>query len=716
MKYRFLIFALLASCCGLGGCIYDDEPECCPSEKVAVEIRIAPENPDYITRSTDENTIRDLNFYLCDRAGGVVLHSYQTAATLRFECLPGDYTLYVVANAHTDMGNASAEMPESYTVPNTSENDDLIMTAVQPITIPAEAGTVLLPALQVRRTVARVDYDITVDESVADIEIRSVQAMNLPVHYRPFVEEFRPSDFLDRELVAAVGDGSAMQGSFYMLPNCQGVRSSITSPEEKNLDNAPDDAACLHIRAVRGGKVLDYYVYLGENDTSDFNVRPNTVHTLHIRILGDDDLRLRQYALDVEMTTRSVPQDGFMLEPLRGELRVRLTGSCDDMQVRGVLTLDEGDTTCCMFDGKHPGVPLQYDLSSGALECTAVYFPETFTRDNTRLKFTLTVSDKYGEIGRYEFEYAFAYVLQVYRVWHNGPRSVFGRIGSEDALGIVEHETLTAIYDAVYCTAEGCTLVAEPNDGYAVDCWCGHPEHQGELSYEPTFHYDPARMQQTDTVYLFFTSTTSGMETTFAMDRTELSAYDRAILDFTVAQPGYDGTYTVKIEGLPTFFRERYMDQRPVTEFTLPGNNSYWLRVRPEAVGENPFVVTVTDENGNSRSFRSSLLGIKTVSYFSLTVGKAPGTGLDIVVECTDPVLSDLTLTVRTNIRITGRTGATVTRTCETAVTLEAGTMKGRETHVLDLSAGDTISILGSEMIFARSTSDNGMVEYRNSN
>ena len=49
-------------------------------------------------------------------------------------------------------------------------------------------------------------------------------------------------------------------------------------------------------------------------------------------------------------------------------------------------------------------------------------------------------------------------------------------------------------------------------------------------------------------------------------------------------------------------------------------------------------------------------------------------------------------------------------------MTLEAGTMKGRETHVLDLSAGDTFTILGSEMIFARTTSDNGMVEYRNSN
>ena len=228
MKSRFLIFALLALCCVLGGCIYDDEPECCPSEKVAVEIRIAPENPNHVTRSTDENTIRDLNFHLCDKTGSVVLHRYQAAATLRFECLPGDYTLYVVANAHTDMGNMPAEIPETYTVPTPSENDDLVMTAMQPITIPAEAGTVLLPALQVRRAVARVDYDITVDESVSDIEIRSVQAMNLPTHYRPFVEGFRPSDFLDCELVAAAEDGSSVQGSFYMLPCCQGVRSSIT--------------------------------------------------------------------------------------------------------------------------------------------------------------------------------------------------------------------------------------------------------------------------------------------------------------------------------------------------------------------------------------------------------------------------------------------------------------------------------------------------------
>ncbi len=500
MKSRFLIFALLTLCCGLGGCIYEELPECPSQEAVTVEVRIAPENPDRITRSPDENTISDINLLLFGPGGTHAV--YSTTPHLRFECVPGAYTLYAVANAHTDMRSFTAEMLETFAVPDRPEFNDLMMTAVQQITIPARGGTVELPPLEVRRAVARVDYDIQVDESVADIEIRAVRAVSLPGHYRPFVEGFSPSVFLDRELAPADGDGASAQGSFYMLPNCQGVRSSITAPGQKNPDNAPGNASCLHIRAVRGGKVLDYYVYLGENDTSDFNVRPNTVHTLRIRILGDNDLRLRQYALDVEMATRSVPQDGFMLEPLHGELRVRLTGSCDDMQVRGLLTLDEGDAACCMFDGRHPGAPLQYDLSSGALECAAVYFPETFTRDNARLKFTLTVSDKYGEVGRYEFEYAFAYLFQVYRTWHNGPRSVCGHIESEDALAIVEHETLSAVYDTVYCTSEPATLRAVPDAGYRIDCWCTAPSHQGEVSFEETYRCDP--LDGPTPLYLYF--------------------------------------------------------------------------------------------------------------------------------------------------------------------------------------------------------------------
>lgn len=708
MKSRFLIFALLTLCCGLGGCIYEELPECPSQEAVAVEVRIAPENPDCITRSTDENTISDINLLLFGPGGAHAI--YSTTPHLRFECLPGAYTLYAFANAHMDMRNFTAEMLETFAVPDRPEFDDLVMTAVQQITIPARSEAVELPPLEVRRAVARVDYNIQVDESVADIEIRSVRAINLPVHYRPFVEGFRPSDFLDRELVAAAEDGSSVQGSFYMLPNCQGVRSSITAPGQKNPDNAPGNATCLHIRAVRGGKVLDYYVYLGENDTSDFNVRPNTVHTLRIRILGDNDLRLRQYALDVEMATRSVPQDGFMLEPLHGELRVRLTGSYDDMQVRGVLTLDEGDAACCTFDGRHPGAPLQYDLSSGALKCAAVYFPETFTRDNARLKFTLTVSDKYGEVGRYEFEYAFAYLFQVYRTWHNGPRVVCGHIESEDALAIVEHDTLSAVYDAVYCASEPAALRAVPDAGYRIDCWCTAPSHQGEVSFEETYRCDP--LDGPTPLYLYFKPLVAPLEVSVRHDRTELTAYERSLAEIRINQPSYTGTYNVRIEGVPTFFQNLTADTDPVTEYTVDANGTHALRIRPERVGENPYTVTVTDEQGESRSFDASVRGVKTRALFSVDCRLTAEPRLTADVECTAPVPEELMLSVRPTVIFEAPSGLSTIRTYELNVRIRAGTTTGGDTLCIDPVPEASFSLLNTEVAFSQSALDNGMIEY----
>ncbi len=549
MKNHLLIFLSFALSCLLGGCICDDEPECCQPSTVTVETTVCVQDAGTVTRTADESTIADINFFFCGPDG--LQHLYSTAPTLRFECSPGAYALYVIVNAHTDLRSLSLPELESYAVSRSTDCDDLPMTARRTVTIPVSPTGILLPAIEVERAVARIDYDITVDDAASDISIRSVQAMHLPIRYYPFAEGSPSTTFIDDAPVENVSGSAVVGGSFYMLPNCQGTRPQITSPEQKNPANAPDNAACLHIRALRGGKVLDYYIYLGENDTSDFNVRANTVHTLHIRILGDEDLRLRQYAVDVSMTSRSQPQDGFMTEHLDGLLSVRLSGHYDDMGIRATLALAAGDAAMCAFNGAQ--APLNCDLSSGALDCTATYRPETFTRSNAHLKFTLTLSDKYGEVGQYDFEYVFAYAIHVYHVWHNGPRFRQGRVVSEDALGIVGHETLSAVYDAVYCTAEGCTLAAEPNDGYAVDCWGSNPGHMGELSYGPVYRFVPKSVHFPETVYLFFAST------------------------------------------------------------------------RPQ---------------------------------------------------------------------------------------MEAGSMKGRETLVLDLSAGDTFSILGSEMIFSRSTSDNGMVEY----
>ena len=69
--------------------------------------------------------IRDLNLYLYDDNGNVVLHCYQTSATLRLECLPGSYRMRIAAN----MGRNLGENPtwEDFTVTHADEYDMLPM-------------------------------------------------------------------------------------------------------------------------------------------------------------------------------------------------------------------------------------------------------------------------------------------------------------------------------------------------------------------------------------------------------------------------------------------------------------------------------------------------------------------------------------------------------------------------------------------------------------
>ncbi len=147
--------------------------------KIQVALSVSSGEMTGITRSADENTIRDLNFYLCDKAGSVVLHRYQTAATLHFECLPGDYTLYVVANMHEDMGDISQAQLMAYAVPHKTDYEDLPMTGLLEISILASQGeTVQLPTLEVQRQVAKVAYNIAV--MPADIELHSVRICSVP--------------------------------------------------------------------------------------------------------------------------------------------------------------------------------------------------------------------------------------------------------------------------------------------------------------------------------------------------------------------------------------------------------------------------------------------------------------------------------------------------------------------------------------------------------
>ena len=286
MKKYLLIFTSILF---LWGCIAEDRTECANPRGVFVSLTVRPERMSSVTRTTDETAIRDLNLYLYDDNGNVVLHRYQTSATLRFECLPGDYRMCIAANLGRDLG----ENPtwEDFTVTHADKYDVLPMAYEGDITIiPSADGVLTLPTVEVQRCVTKISYNISVKP--ADIELRSVQLLSVPRSTSVFdaaAPSDNPDDYTDCLEVGLSGQLAA--GDCYLLPNMQGTVSAITDQRQKNPDNAPANASYLLIRAVRGAKVLAYYIYLGGNNTSDFNVRTNVHYRFNISILGDGEIQ-----------------------------------------------------------------------------------------------------------------------------------------------------------------------------------------------------------------------------------------------------------------------------------------------------------------------------------------------------------------------------------------------------------------------------------------
>ena len=147
MKKYLLILAVILL---LWGCIAEDRTECTNPRGVFVSLTVRPERMSSVTRSADETAIRDLNLYLYDDNGNVVLHRYQTSATLRFECLPGDYRMCIAANLGRDMGDNP--LWEDFTVTHADKYDVLPMAYEGDITIiPLADGMRSVPAVEVER-------------------------------------------------------------------------------------------------------------------------------------------------------------------------------------------------------------------------------------------------------------------------------------------------------------------------------------------------------------------------------------------------------------------------------------------------------------------------------------------------------------------------------------------------------------------------------------
>lgn len=439
-----------------------------------------------VTRSADEYAIRDLNFYLYDDNGEVVLHRYQTSATLRFECLPGNYRMRIAANLNRDLGESP--ISEDFTVTHRDTYDALPMAWDGDVTIPASGGS--LPTVEVQRAVAKISYDITVKPS--DIELLSVQLLSVPRTVSIFDVEAAPSDDPDDYMDCPEThlSGRSAAGTSYLLPNMQGTVPSITDQRAKNADNAPENASYLLIRAVRGAKALAYYVYLGENNTSDFNVRANTHYRFNISILGDSevDTRVSSYELNVYDTYGDNMIGGYCTYDIMGELFIEVDGDLAPLTLRGHISASQGDTDRFLVDDASIGSGLGLNLPNqpGLNEYFLYYDQPVYTEANSQVNYTVTVEDDGGYTQSFDFERRFANKLDVIvDTFDNGK----GKVTVSDAL---YSEQVSGTRDhVVMCHQMGCTLVALPAAGYRFDGWYTTDGYTTRLSISTTYFYVP---------------------------------------------------------------------------------------------------------------------------------------------------------------------------------------------------------------------------------
>ena len=482
MKHTIFFLLTLALC---WGCISDREPDA--RSKVTVELTVRPDPMTTTTRTTDEAAIRDLNFYLIDRKGAVVLYRYLTATTLRFECLPGDYLVRIAANVGRSLGE-TADLFQ-YKVTYQEHYNMLPMFCEQKTTISLSSdGVVQLPPITVKRVVSKISYNLTAKP--ADMELKSVQLISIPRTAVVFAPDGtaadNPDDYTDSPETTLTGQRAA--GSYYMLPNRQGVNTSITDQKQKNADNAPACASWLLIRATRGSKVLAYSVYLGENNTSDFNVRANSHYTLNITLLNDNtaDTRIASYTATVYDDFDDGNIGSYCVYDPDYSLHVDMVNENSSLAISGRLEVTQGDSDYFEFDRNDCNSSFEFEIYNpkGGNYFYLDYRPPIFTKDNSQLAYRVTLTDEYGFAQSYDFKHTMANVVYVHT-------STGGSVTADKCLYAQTATEGSGKRTAALCHEDGCRLTATATGYYLFDGWYADAAYTRLLSSSESYTYIP---------------------------------------------------------------------------------------------------------------------------------------------------------------------------------------------------------------------------------
>ena len=233
--------------------------------------------------------------------------------------------------------------------------------------------------------------------------------------------------------------------------------------------------------------MLAYYVYLGGNNTSDFNVRANVHYRFNISILGDSevDTRISSYTLHVRDDFDDYNYGGYCLLDGTRYLYIDVDSPDGTAPTRGRLEVLSGDLDCFTFNYGDKGAVHDFDLydSTGENAYEMEYYTPAYTADNSLLSYRITLTDALGFTQRYDFSHRMANAAIIHT--DDG-----GSVRVEGALHVETESEGSGVRTVALCM-ENCTLTAVPDAGYTFDGWYSDAGYDHLLSNEETYEYVP---------------------------------------------------------------------------------------------------------------------------------------------------------------------------------------------------------------------------------
>lgn len=379
---------MMLFCCACSDADINPNPTT-QAQQITMTFRCGEMSP---TRSASSDTrIDDINLYLFPVNGGPARHIYiAPVQSVVLELPKGDYTLYAIANLARDTGDRAEDFVRTLRV----ERDPLAladapfpMSAQQAVTVRGDTQI----AVSLVRAVAKVNFSYTVAADFAkSFRVKSVQLRSVPLTAALLGSSRADAagEVADMEKVSATG--TEYNATYYLLENRQGQVAGIGSQQQKDEAHAPEYATYIAIEGKAANVKVVYRIYLGENNTTDFNVVRNRVYNINARILGMNTVDWR--VSTAELTVTPFAENHAPGEPATTELR--LTSTNDPENVYYMSCHIDAGTGIVAIDGveRNPGTP--YPFFSGNGTVTAGISYTQAEPGDVRLR--LTVTDKYG--------------------------------------------------------------------------------------------------------------------------------------------------------------------------------------------------------------------------------------------------------------------------------------------------------------------------------